>query len=159
MTKTLFLGFGNPLLSDDGIGTKVVLHLKDVLAENNFDFEWEYTCNMDVINLINGYDNLVLIDGKISSGSDPGEICYFDIDNYTGATHLDNYHDVSFRNLIQLGQKIGIKTPENIKIIAIEIAEDKTFSQELSALLQDRWDDIIKEVIKFTEKFTDKILI
>ena len=157
MQKTLILGIGNPLLSDDGIGTRIVQDLEGKLDSDVFDFFSVYVCGMDLINIIQGYENLLVIDGKITQTGNPGEITFYTDQNYEGMAHMDNYHDISFRDLIKLGRDIGLDIPNKIHIIAIQIVEDKTFSKELSLPLQNSYESIFQNIKVFTEDLVQNI--
>ncbi len=159
MKKTLVLGVGNPLLSDDGIGTKVVRSLMEILDIGVFDFSEVYTCSLDLINIIQGYQNLVVIDGKMTPQGTPGEVSYSSVQNYSGMMHLDNYHDVSFLDLINLSMKLDLDIPKNIHIIAIEIVEDKIFINDLSLPLQRSYRDILETVKVLTEELSQNNII
>ena len=74
-----------------------------------------------------------------------------------GMTHLDNYHDISFRDMIRLSKHLNLNIPKNIHIIAVEIAEDKLFSKNLSPLLQNRYDDILEKVEGIAKQMTQVV--
>ena len=155
--KTLVIGIGNPLLCDDGIGAIIVNDLKEKLDNKLFDFTTEYISSMELVNLIQGYHNLVIVDGKMTHEGTPGEVTLFSVEDYYGMTHLDNYHDVSFRDMISLGRSLNLDIPENIKISAVEIVEDKLFSKTLSPLLQNKYGDILEEVEVILEQMTQVV--
>ena len=157
MKKTLILGIGNPLLSDDGIGPRIVQDLEGTLDSDVFDFFSVYVCDMDLINTIEGYENLVIIDGKITQTGKPGEITIYSDQNYDGMAHLDNYHDISFRDLVKLGRDIELNIPNIIHIVGIQIIEDKTFSEELSLPLQNSYKSIFQKIKVFTEDLVQDI--
>lgn len=143
--KTLVVGLGNPILSDDGIGTIIVNDLRKKLDHTLFDFATENISSLEIINLIQGYENLIVIDGKMTSNGIPGDITIFSVTDYYGLSHLDNYHDVSFRDMIKLGKSLNLEIPERIQIIAVEIAEDKLFSKNLSPVLRSKYNEILQE--------------
>lgn len=152
MKKTLVLGIGNPLISDDGIGTIVAQGLQTKLDNDLCDFKYINISGMNLIDIIQGYKNLVVVDGKMTHEGIPGDVSFFTIDTYFGMTHLDNYHDVSFRDLITLGRSLDLDIPPNVHIVAIEIVEDTIFSDKLSILLQNYYDSIFEKVLAYVKK-------
>ena len=144
--KTLILGIGSEILRDDGIALKLVNDLKVMLMEPFIHFETTLVGGMDLINIINGYDNLILIDGIKTSKGIPGDIRYISVEEANKTLHIDNFHDVKFTDTINLGQLLGMKVPANISIIAVEISEDKIFSNSLSDVLQIKYPEVLLKV-------------
>jgi hypothetical protein len=63
-------------------------------------------------------------------------------------------HDVSFLTALELYDTLNLSLPDEIHIIAVEIAEDMIFSEEFTLQLKERYPgvlekvlDIIKEII------------
>ncbi|MBC8320780.1 MAG: hydrogenase maturation protease [Bacteroidetes bacterium] len=154
MNNTLILGFGNPLLSDDGIGTRIVNDLKTKMDNNLFEFSSAYICGIDIITIIKGYKNMIVVDGCMTQNSTPGELSFYTVDNYYGMAHLDNYHDVKFRDIIKLSRDLNLHIPENIHIVAIEIKEDMVFSKDLSPSLQNSYPEILQKVLDFINQLS-----
>ena len=146
MKETLILGMGNPIISDDGIGSRIAVDLMKDLSIKHFDIETVPTNSLDLISLISGYRNLIVIDGKKTNDGVPGDISIFNVSKYHGTLHLDNYHDVNFHDMIEMGEKLKIDLPANIQIIAIEICEDLLFNDNLSNPLKSIYDSILQEV-------------
>ena len=63
--------------------------------------------------------------------------------------HISNFHDINFLTALELGNKLNYPIPSEIMIIAVEIAEDLEFSEELSPQLQKRYPEILSKVHKF----------
>jgi len=158
MKKNLILGIGNTLLSDDGIGHRLTEDLSELLNPEFFDFATILIYSMETLHLIRNYENLIILDGKITRNRIPGEISIFNSQTYSGTLHLDNFHDISFRDLIFLGEELEINLPEQIHIIAVEIEEDRVFSEELSPTLQKLYPEILAKIQSFIEFAMQKSL-
>lgn len=72
--KTLILGVGNLLLSDDGIGVRVIQELQD---KYTLPAEVETvdggTCGLDLLHFLEGVDHLIVVDAA-NMGLPPGSI-------------------------------------------------------------------------------------
>ena len=75
MKKTLVLGLGNPILTDDGVGIHVVRALAShplppgvVLAEASLG-------GLRLLETILGYKQIVLVDAIQTANGHPGDIC------------------------------------------------------------------------------------
>lgn len=149
MKDILVLGIGNEYLSDDGIGPKITMDLKNSDLNQYADFDTCYISGLDLLQVIEGYKTLVVIDATVHPEVKPGEVRIFeDIEN-AKSLHLDNFHDISFRDSIKLGKEAGIILPNKIYVLAIGIVEDKLFSKELSKALNVKYKSILYEVQSF----------
>ncbi len=145
MKEILILGIGNEYLSDDGIGPKIAMDLAKTGLNQYADFKTCYISGLDLLQEIEEYKKLVLIDATVHPDVKPGEVCIFeDIEN-AKSLHLDNFHDISFKDSIKLGKEAGLYIPEEIHIISIGIIEDKLFSKELSKHFERKYSAIFSE--------------
>jgi len=149
MEGILVLGIGNEYLSDDGIGPKITMDLAKTGLNQYADFKTCYISGLDLLQEIEEYKTLVLIDATVHPDIKPGEVCIFeDIEN-AKSLHLDNFHDISFKDSIKLGKEAGLNLPDELYMVAIGIIEDKLFSKELSKALRPKYKAIINQVQSF----------
>ncbi|MCX8092772.1 MAG: hydrogenase maturation protease, partial [Candidatus Goldbacteria bacterium] len=62
MPKTLILGLGNSILSDDRIGLYIAQEIHKKLNSKNIDLKLAEIAGMDLLYMVSGYDNLIVID-------------------------------------------------------------------------------------------------
>jgi hydrogenase maturation protease len=125
--KTLILGIGNLLRSDDGVGLHVIEALRKEETGDNIDLI-EALSGLDILDAIKGYDRIILVDA-IKTGGEPGtiyELSLKDIQdkhtNHSFSTHLN----MDLQTMLELGDRLFPgKIPKDIRIIAVE-AEDVT---------------------------------
>lgn len=77
MEKTLVLGLGNPILSDDGVGLRVAAGLEGRLGEGVTVIEASLA-GLDLLELLSGYDRAIIIDAIQTEGGQPGRIYRLD---------------------------------------------------------------------------------
>ena len=121
--KTIIIGVGNPILSDDGVGIHVIKQIKQHINDPNVVIEEALTGGMNLLDLILGYDKAIIIDAvKISNGQN-GEVHRYKLSDLS-AIHTCNPHDVSFVEAITLAKKLGEEhIPHEIIIIGISMTE------------------------------------
>ncbi len=68
----MILGLGNDILTDDAIGLRVVDTLEQSFR-GMFDFRKSTLGGLDILEMIKGYDHVVLIDA-IRTGGEPGSV-------------------------------------------------------------------------------------
>lgn len=146
MGNRLILGLGNDILSDDAIGPKLVKRIKYDLSFPNTEFLIAATGGMEIIEMINGYNHVIIIDSIKTKEGKPGDVYYFKPENFLETLHLSSFHDLSFANALKLAEKLEYKLPLQIDIIAIEIVEDLEFSDQFSPPIQVKYEEIFKKV-------------
>ena len=147
MKKNLILGIGSEILSDEGIVLMLIDDLKSEFEEKT-DFTTALTGSLDLINEINGYENLLILDTIISVNGEPGSVNDFDLDDYQPTMHLENFHDSSLPVTIALGRKLGYELPKKIHIITVEISDNKTISNQLSPQISLKYNAIYQEIMR-----------
>lgn len=150
--KILIHGIGNEIVTDDGIGPKLVKRLKGNLSRTDIDFETAFIGGLEVLEFIQGYQTVIFIDAIRTRGGVPGTVYKLTPENFNSTIHLSSVHDVSFVTAVDLGKKLGLEMPEFIHIIAVEIVEDRVFDDNFSPQIQEKYEDIYREVKEITEE-------
>lgn len=125
--KTLVLGLGNELYGDDGVGIQVIRHLKQELAEiknpcegfEDVDLEECSLSGLALLELVVGYDSLIIIDTIKKQFPVPGKIHVLEAKNLR-AIPGPSPHYVSIPQTLEIGRKLGLQVPSKIKIVAVE---------------------------------------
>lgn len=125
--KTLVFGSGNELYGDDGVDIHVVRRLRHELEEikdkekwlENIEFEECSLLGLAILDVIVGYDTLIIVDTIKKSNPATGKIHLLeekDLRHIPGPSP----HYVSIPQTLEIGKKLGLKVPSKIKIIAVE---------------------------------------
>ena len=122
--KTLILGLGNPLITDDSVGLRVVAELRGRLADRpDVDVAEDYWGGLRLMEQMVGYQRAIVIDA-IQTGAKPGTIHRLatgDIPTQRSASA----HDVNLPTALALGREAGLALPEDRHIVLVGIeAED-----------------------------------
>jgi hydrogenase maturation protease len=149
--RKLVLGIGNDILTDDGIGPKIVRDLENGRDSELIDFKTSSLGGLDILDLIAGYESVVLVDAIKTRDGVPGDVYLFKPEDFEETLHLSNLHDVNFLTALELGKRLGMDVPRKLWIIAVEIIEDLVFSDRLTDPLEKRYPSIISEVKSFIE--------
>ena len=127
--KTLVLGLGNPILTDDGVGPRVARELEGRLNHEATVMEVSLA-GLDMLDLLAGYDRAIIIDAIQTDGGKAGQIYRLDIEAFNATKHAASPHDVNFATALELGNQLGLALPSQIDIFAIEAADTVRFSEE-----------------------------
>ena len=154
--KIIVLGIGNLLLSDEGVGVKIVQNLK---AQYEFPENVELvdggTGGFSLLPYIESAKKLLLID-TISGGNPPGTIYKFkgkDIPHQI--IEKISIHEISFSDILSLA-KLRDNHPEELVIIGIE-PESLEMKMELSETIKNKFETLLNEILSQLEDWEIKI--
>lgn len=140
--KTLVIGLGNPILTDDGVGVKVAYEVEKAIvagsqnanSADDIDVIEVSAGGLRLMEQMIGYDRLVLIDAFSAPGvPQPGKIhrlTYEDLRDISPTQHSTSAHDTSFVTALEMGRAIGLKLPTEISIYGIEVENLHEFGDE-----------------------------
>jgi hydrogenase maturation protease len=144
----IVIGLGNTLMSDEGVGVRVVQQLMDFAGEFPVvDFVDAGTGGMSILHLIRGKDKVIFIDCA-RMGKKPGVIRKFtpkDIKNTKALSH-QSLHEADLIKVIGLAEQLG-QCPAEIIIFGIEPQVVKP-GCELSKILSDKSDEYVTMIHK-----------
>ncbi len=148
---TLVLGIGNDILTDDGIGPKLVNELQKKLDLPAVTFMTAAAGGMDILEMIRDYKKVIIIDAIKTRDGIPGTVYFLTPADFRETLHISSFHDISFLTALDLAEKLDIPIPGQVSIIAIEIVEDLTFSNEFSPPIAAKYDRIRQEVMEMVQ--------
>jgi hydrogenase maturation protease len=132
--KTLILGLGNPLLSDDGVGWIVAEAVRPLVTQPGVEVDCLAGGGLSLMERLVGYDRALLIDALTTAHGVPGSVSCFDLEALPDpvAGHLSSPHDTSLKAALRLGAQLGLALPQKVLVVAIEAQQVYDFSEELS---------------------------
>jgi len=146
--RILFLGLGNPILSDDGVGIRVVEEIKRILGERDgIYFDTGNINSLHILDAIQGYDKVVIVDA-IKKGGKPGTLYHIPLEELEPTIHHTSLHTINLATAIDLGKRLSREMPTEISIYGIEVKDTERFSENLTPELEKRVPEIVEEVIK-----------
>ncbi len=142
--KTLVLGLGNELLSDDGLGLLTVRKLRE---ENGAraDFVECSLSGMALLEIFVDYDKAIIVDAVKTGKNAPGTIYEYNPEDL-GPVFAPSPHYSGLPELLSTAAQLGLDYPDEIKIFAMEVEDPYTIGGGLT-----------KPVEKSLAKLADKI--
>ena len=130
--KTLILGIGNTVLSDDGVGCKVAQRLKRRMrGRSDITVKETSLSGLSLLDELTGYERLIIVDAIQTKGGKPGAIYKLSPSDFkTGRMAI--IHDLGLFSTLELGRKLEMEMPREVVIFAIEAKDMATFSEKLS---------------------------
>lgn len=135
--KTLVIGLGNPILTDDGVGVKVAYQIEKELGDEmreNVDVTEVSAGGLRLMEAMVGYDRVILIDAILhKNGNQPGKISRMTLDDLrriSPTQHSASAHDTTLVTALDAGRELGLSLPDDIIIFAIDVENVMDFSEE-----------------------------
>ena len=126
--KTLVLGLGNPLLSDDSVGLHVARALEDRFNQQEITVMETSMAGLNLLDLLAGYDRVIIIDAIQTREGKVGQVYQLEPEVLDATRHTSTPHDVNFATALELGNRLGLALPQQITIFAVEVEDVTTFS-------------------------------
>lgn len=154
--KTLILGLGNNILTDDGIGPRLVSDLAHMIKNPNIKFDIASCGGLEIMECIKDYVKVIFIDSIRNRNGKPGDVYYFRPSDFRETSHLSNLHDVNFLTALELGRSLNMGLPVDLHIIAVEIIEDMVFSEEFTPPVKEKYHVILEDVFAIVKRIIGK---
>jgi len=146
--KTLILGLGNPILSDDSVGLRVARALEGRFNQQEITVMETSMAGLSLLDLLAGYDRAIIIDAIQTREGKVGQIYRLEPGAFDTTRHAASPHDVSLATALELGNKLGLALPRQIDIFAVEVSDISSFSEECTPKVTEAIPLCVKMIIQ-----------
>ena len=150
--KTIVIGLGNPLVSDDSVGLRVAAELKATLAErSDVEVGEDYCGGLKLMERMVDFDRAIVVDA-ICTGAAPGTIHHLNPDDIP-TQRSASAHDVNLPTALEFGRRAGVHLPKNedIKLLGIEAEDVVNFSEQCTASVEAAIPRAVRKVIEMLD--------
>ena len=148
--KTLVLGIGNSILGDDGVGVRVAQELAGKIKNDNIDVRDVGIDGLNLLDLILGYDKLIVIDAVLTEREKVGEVYRFKPENvYDPSRSAISPHHFNLATTIEMGKKLFPgRMPEEVIAFAVGTEEATMVTEEMTGRVKDAMPIVVNLVLK-----------
>ena len=144
--RTLILGIGSSILTDDAVGIVVARRLEERLSgRDDIDVAVNEEAGFSLLEDAIGYDRLVVID-SILTGAEPGTLMRFDLESLGPTIHSSSPHGLNLATVIEFGRQQGLKVPYDVIVYAVEVRDTLTFGEELTSEVAASVSDVVERI-------------
>jgi len=144
--KTLILGLGNPILTDDAVGIRIAQELKQEIPD--LEVIGVSEAGIALLEHVVGYDKLVIVDSIKTEKGKPGELYKLGLEDLKPATDFSSSHGIGIATAFKLGERLGYPMPEQVSIYAVEIRDNTTFGEKCTQEVAQSIPFIVRQIIK-----------
>lgn len=144
--KTLILGIGNPILTDDGVGIKIAQQIKG----GNPELEVIEACEgaFGLLDHVIGCDKLIIIDSIKTEKGKPGEVYKIELEELKPSLDLATSHGIGIASAFKVGEGLGYKMPQSVSIYAVEVRDNTNFGEGCTKEVAERIPFIAKQILE-----------
>ena len=136
--KTLILGLGNPILTDDGVGIYIARAVAQRCSRVDVTFAEASVGGLRLLEVIAGYERVIIVDAIQTASGQPGDLYRLHPSDLHVSLHAGSTHDLSLVGALALGRGLDIPLPQDeaITILAVEVEEVSTFGETCTPRVQ-----------------------
>ncbi len=146
--RVLVLGVGNPILSDDGVGIHVARELKKSEIRG-VDVEELAASGLELLDVVRGYDKVVIIDAIQTTNGKPGELHVLEEKDFEKSIHGSSPHGINIATALALGRKlVPNEMPKEVVFFAVEAEDLVNVNERLTPRVANALPRIVERVRK-----------
>ena len=146
--KTLVLGLGNSILSDDGVGIRVAQEVGEKLNDPQITIAETSEAGLGLLDSIAGYDKVIIIDAVQTREGHAGQIYRMGLQDFSLTKHLSSPHQINLVTALELGRMLNLAMPQEITIFAVEAKDITSFSEKCTPEVERAIPEAIKMVLE-----------
>ncbi|RKZ29657.1 hypothetical protein DRQ36_07955 [bacterium] len=145
--KTLniaIIGIGNTIRMDDAAGIIIGKRIAEILETDFFE---ETTVDPGLLDLIDKYELVVLVDSIKTGRNLPGTLFEFSVETLGKPQTGFGPHRRNLPAVIELARNAGIDVDRKLKIYAIEILENSQFGENLTEAVKKGIEPAVAKIV------------
>jgi hydrogenase maturation protease len=144
--RSLVLGIGSPIMSDDSVGLRVAEEVRNLGLEG-VEVQDHSTSGLDIIEIVLDFDRVIVVDAIITGRFPPGTSRTLTTQDFDHTISSGSPHEINIFTAIELGRKIYPgRMPNEIVLVAVEVADVVTVSEEMTPEVEGAIPKIVDEV-------------
>lgn len=144
--RTVVVGLGNPLLTDDGVGIRVARALRGALGDRA-DVEVVELCTggIAVMEAFVGSTRGILVDA-MTAGGRPGTVYRRTSADLGASRNAACAHDTDLGTALAVGRRLGLSLPREVEVWGVEPARVDVFGEELTPAVARAVPDLVEAI-------------
>lgn len=142
--SVLVLGLGNDVMGDDA----VALHVCRALRREHLpgvDIVESPVAGLALLDFLEGRDTAIIIDSITTGKAPPGTVHFLQPDDFRGKPGISP-HFVGLADILALADRLGLRFPHNLSIVAVEIEQPGGLHEGLSGRIGERLPRVVDAV-------------
>jgi hydrogenase maturation protease len=148
----LIIGLGSPIMTDDAIGLEVVQEIEDMHLDG-VETRQEPVGGLDIIPIMWGYKNVIIVDAIQTQMYEPGTIMFFDPEDFDETIGDASAHDINLATAMRIGRDMEPEMmPDRVCFIAVEAEDIGTMNEGMTPRLVEAKPSAVRAVLHQLEQ-------
>ena len=148
----LIIGLGSPIMTDDAIGLEVVQEIEDMHLDG-VETRQEAVGGLDIIPIMWGYKNVIIVDAIQTQMYEPGTIMFFDPEDFDETIGDASAHDINLATAMRIGRDMEPEMmPDRVCFIAVEAEDIGTMHEGMTPRLVEAKPSAVRAVLHQLEQ-------
>jgi hydrogenase maturation protease len=148
----LIIGLGSPIMTDDAIGLEVVQEIEDMHLDG-VETRQEAVGGLDIIPIMWGYKNVIIVDAIQTQMYEPGTIMFFDPEDFDETIGDASAHDINLATAMRIGRDMEPEMmPDRVCFIAVEAEDIGTMNEGMTPRLVEAKPSAVRAVLHQLEQ-------
>ena len=143
--RTLVLGLGNEILSDDGVGLLASRRVHELVG-GEADLAEACVATIDLLWMMSGYEKVVIVDSLISPDLPAGTPVRATPETLPAGFGYRSFHTLTFREVVDMGRWLGVPLPGEVVIHGLVVDETATFGEQFSPEVANAWETWAEDI-------------
>jgi hydrogenase maturation protease len=146
--KTLVLGLGNLILSDDSVGIRAAQEIGKKVNDPQVTVAETSAAGLSLLDSIVGYDKVIIIDAIQTKEGQAGQIYRMGAEDFSCTKHFSSPHQINLATALELGKMLNLAMPQKITVFAVEAKDVTSFSETCTPEVEQAIPEVVKMVLE-----------
>lgn len=131
--RTVVIGVGNPVRSDDAVGLHVARGVRERTAGiEDLDVDELWAGGLRLAEALSGYDRAVVVDAMATGSLPPGSVRLVPLEELAHCRTLTCQHDATLTTALEFWRQAGEPLPAELSVVGIETRDVTSLSEHLT---------------------------
>ena len=153
----LIVGLGSPIMSDDAIGLVVVDEIER-MGLPGVETRQEAIGGLDIIPVLWGYRNVIIVDAIQTRQYEPGTVMFFDPEDFDDTIGDASAHDINLATAMRIGRQVEPEMmPDKVRFVAVEAEDIATVNEGMTPKLIEAKPRAVEAVLHLLKEIQSSI--
>jgi hydrogenase maturation protease len=130
--RSIIIGLGNSLLSDDAVGPLVARRVHALLDSPGLEFCELAAGGVELMETLIGYRGAVIIDAILTESGTPGTCYLLELERCPPTRHASMSHGIGLLEGLELARRLCLEVPDFVRIYAVKVVDPFTFGTKMT---------------------------
>ena len=151
--RILVIGLGSPIMTDDAIGLEVSEKIEKMKIPD-VETRQEAIGGLDIIPVLWGYKNAIIVDAIKTGQYDVGTVIIFDPEDFEPTVTNASAHDFNLATAMKIGREMEPEQmPDRVVFVAVEVEDIQTVHEGMTERVQAAVGDAVDAVLHYINEF------